>query len=235
MIGEPERRRHKALAGVTRARILAELAHEDGLGISDLARRLGLHVNTVRAHLRDLAESGLVACAVGSTRRRGRPPFTYRIAGEESVAARRYQLLARMLQELGAVLGSGGNSRLVEVGEEWGHHLVEAPRFGERSEQEAVRSLLAVLDEIGFSASLEPSGRHGRVAMRDCPFRELAREHSDIVCPLHLGVMRGVLDELGSGTTVARLEPFAREDTCFARLAARPGPGGVQRSPAPTD
>ena len=56
--------------------------------------------------------------------------------------------------------------------------------------------------------------------MRPCPFLELAREHQDVICPIHLGLMRGALAELGARTRATKLEPFVRPDLCVARLAA---------------
>jgi len=48
---EQARRRHRALADPSRARILGELADDGPLDTRELARRVGLHANTVRVHL----------------------------------------------------------------------------------------------------------------------------------------------------------------------------------------
>ncbi len=55
--------------------------------------------------------------------------------------------------------------------------------------------------------------------MRPCPFLELAREHQEVICPIHLGLMRGALAELGAKTRATKREPFVRPDLCVARLA----------------
>jgi predicted ArsR family transcriptional regulator len=57
--------------------------------------------------------------------------------------------------------------------------------------------------------------------MRPCPFLELARAHQDVICPIHLGLMRGALAELGVRTRATKLEPFVQPDLCVARLARR--------------
>ncbi len=56
--------------------------------------------------------------------------------------------------------------------------------------------------------------------MRACPFLELARAHQDVICPIHLGLMRGALAELKARTRATQLEPFVQPDLCVARLAA---------------
>ena len=74
-------------------------------------------------------------------------------------------------------------------------------------------------EEIGFRPELERGTRGRRILMRPCPFLELARRHQDVVCPIHLGLMRGALAELGASATTATLDPFVRPDLCVAGLA----------------
>jgi predicted ArsR family transcriptional regulator len=66
------------------------------------------------------------------------------------------------------------------------------------------------------------------VLLHDCPFREVAQHHQEVVCSLHLGLMRGALDRMRAPLTVDRLEPFASPGVCVTHLAAprereRPG------------
>ena len=88
------------------------------------------------------------------------------------------------------------------------------------SDAEAVERLIALLAEVGFEPELESRPRSGRILMRPCPFLELARRHQEVVCPIHLGLMRGALAELGATTRATKLEPFVRPDLCVAHLAA---------------
>ena len=214
-------RRHRALADPSRARILAELADAGSLDARELAERVGLHVNTVRVHVNALAEAGLVESETLPPKGRGRPRVAYRAtAAAGDVGARRYQLLAEMLTALVARFGRDASAQLEEIGAAWGHYLVEPPppyaRLGDR---EAVERLVALLAEIGFEPQLDQSGRGRRILMRPCPFLELARSHQEVICPIHLGMMRGALDELGARTRATKLEPFVRPDLCVARLA----------------
>lgn len=216
-------RRHRALADPSRARILAELADAGPLDARELAGRVSLHVNTVRVHVNALAEAGLVESETLPPTGRGRPRVAYRAAAAAGeVGARRYRLLAEMLTALVARFGPGAAEQLEEVGEAWGHYLVEAPApYAELSDPEAVERLLGLLAEIGFEPQLEQGGRGRRILMKPCPFLELARAHQDVICPIHLGLMRGALDELGARTRATKLEPFVKPDLCVARLAAR--------------
>ena len=216
-------RRHRALADPSRARILAELADAGPLDARQLADRVGLHVNTVRVHLNALADASLVDSETLPPQGRGRPRVAYRAtaaAGEE--AGRRYRLLAEILTALVARFGPDASGQLEEIGEVWGHYLVDAPPpYATLSDKEAVDRLVALLAEIGFRPELDESGRGRRILMRPCPFLELARAHQDVICPIHLGLIRGALTELGARTRATKLEPFVQPDLCVARLAGR--------------
>ena len=54
--------------------------------------------------------------------------------------------------------------------------------------------------------------------MHRCPFRDLAEQHGDVVCSVHLGLIRGALAEIGAPVTATRLEPFVEPSLCRARL-----------------
>lgn len=216
-------RRHRALADPSRARILAQLSDAGPLDARELARRVELHVNTVRVHLNALADAGLVESETLPPQGRGRPRVAYRAtaaAGEEG--GRRYRLLAEILTALVARFGPEASEQLEEIGEAWGHYLVNSPPpFAELSDAEAVERLVELLAEIGFEPELEQQTRRRQILMRPCPFLELARSHQDVICPIHLGLMRGALAELGAKTQATKLEPFVRPDLCVARLARR--------------
>jgi predicted ArsR family transcriptional regulator len=216
-------RRHRALADPSRARILAELADDGPLDARDLVQRVGLHVNTVRVHLNALAEAGLAEAETVPSKGRGRPRLVYRATGavgEEG--GRRYRLLAEILTALVASFGSKATAQLEEVGEAWGRYLVNSPSpFDQLSDTEAVEQLVALLAEIGFQPELDKGKRGRRILMRPCPFLELARRHQEVVCPIHLGLIRGALAELGATTSATKLEPFVQPDLCVAHLAAR--------------
>lgn len=219
------RRRYRALADPSRARILSELSQREALDTRELAHRVGLHVNTVRAHMVVLRGAGLVRAQTLPPQGRGRPPVAYSAVGDAPDASdgRHYRLLAEILTTLARRYGDEATAQLEEIGEAWGRRLVESPQpSSELSDAEAVERLLTLLTELGFQPDLE-TGRHRRILMRPCPFLELARRNQDVVCPIHLGLMRGALAESGATTRTTSLEPFLREDLCVAHL------GGVRR------
>src|SRR4029453_7491863 len=92
---------------------------EGGLDASELARRVGLHPNTVRWHLGILADAGLVSSAPAVRATRGRPRILYSLEPEPAEQGTdEHRLLASVLT--GAVAASDdGAARAEEAGEAW--------------------------------------------------------------------------------------------------------------------
>jgi predicted ArsR family transcriptional regulator len=87
---------------------------------------------------------------------------------------------------------------------------------------EAIARLIATMTEIGFAPEVVPDGSGYQLRLRQCPFREVAEHHQDVVCKLHLGLLRGMLDQMRAPVTADQVQPFAEPSVCTADLAARP-------------
>jgi len=81
--------------------------------------------------------------------------------------------------------------------------------------------LLTMLADFDFApaAPAQDAEDSRSIELRHCPFLDLARDRADIVCPIHLGLMRGFLAARDSDLTVDRLEAFVEPDRCVAHLA----------------
>ena len=82
----------------------------------------------------------------------------------------------------------------------------------------ATRSVVAVFTDIGFAPEPVPQPAGTRIELRACPFRTLAAQHPDIICALHLGMLRQLLDEATEGTVEAALTPFVEPELCIIDL-----------------
>ncbi|GAB2742632.1 helix-turn-helix domain-containing protein [Nocardioides pakistanensis] len=208
--------------GPTRARVLALLQDAaEPMTAAAAGARLGLHVNSVRFHLDALTEDGLV------TRRReerstpGRPKVLYAAATTAPpVAHRSYRLLAEILTSFLAdrLPDPGGSAE--QAGEAWGRYLTPAPEpFRRPREPEALDSLVQALDRMGFDSHVVDEPGSLRLEISHCPFLEVAAEHNEVVCSIHLGLMRGVLEQIGAPATVDTLEPLVEPSRCVAHLS----------------
>lgn len=208
-----------------RGEVLAVLRAADApLGVTETAERVGVHPNTVRFHLDALVDEGAVERRTQQPSGRGRPRTVYTPRpGMDRGGTRGYRLLARMLLSRLAVTGSEGRSAAMETGRAWGRFLVEQPEpYRRPTPEDAAARLVRLLDDLGFAPDAEDGTPPARIRLRHCPFLELAEEHGQLVCPLHLALMQGALDELRAPLTATGLEPFAEPGACLAHLAPAP-------------
>ena len=210
--------------GQSRAHVLDLLrAAGSPAGVRDIADQAGLHPNTARFHLDALVDAGLAARAPKERTTPGRPSMAYRaVAGGEPIGRRRYRLLAEMLTSLIAGMLPKPGEAAGEAGREWGRYLTEPPPPYQRLDAgEAVEKLTATMAEIGFAPEAVTDGTQYQLRLRQCPFREVAENHQDVVCQLHLGLMQGALAQMRAPVTADRLQPFAEPGLCIAYLATR--------------
>jgi len=210
--------------GQSRAHVLDLLrAAGSPAGVRDIADQAGLHPNTARFHLDALVDAGLAARAPKQRTTPGRPSMAYRaVAGGETMGRRRYRLLAEMLTSLIAGMLPKPGEAAGEAGREWGRYLTEPPPPYQRLDAgEAVERLTATMAEIGFAPEAVTDGTQYQLRLRQCPFREVAENHQDVVCQLHLGLMQGALAQMRAPVTADRLQPFAEPSLCIAYLATR--------------
>ena len=218
-----EAKLHKALGDPSRVRVLECLrAAGEPPDASELAEQVGLHANTVRAHLRVLADAGLVTATAQPRSGPGRPRLVFvAAAGDEPVVAEPpgYRLLAEILASHLAASGEGSSERAEQAGRAWGHYLVDRrPPYTAESDEDVVEPVLRLLDEFGFDPSIEPADHGHTLLMQHCPFGEVADTYRRIVCSVHLGLIQGALDELGGELEADALTPFVRPGVCVAHL-----------------
>ncbi|HSP52853.1 MAG TPA: helix-turn-helix domain-containing protein [Cryobacterium sp.] len=238
-------RTHHALSGISRVAILELLRSSDEpLDVPSLATRVGLHPSTVRSHLDRLVTVGLAVETVEARSRPGRPRLLYSAeAPVGEVPEDSYRLLAGILAGSLAASGKSGVDDATAAGRNWGSELVQrgdahpAADSGPSAPVDggtATLRIVEILDEVGFSPKLrapEPGLSVGSdpaevvIELHRCPFLDVAKHNSDVVCSVHRGLMEGALERMHAPAVRVTLEPFARPGVCLAHLtgpAAKP-------------
>jgi predicted ArsR family transcriptional regulator len=162
--------------------------------------------------------------------RPGRPRLLYTPA-PDSAAADGYRVLTEVLSEEWEQDPDSGRRRAERAGRRWAAaHLEPASGI---SLDRALDEVNTLFDRLGFAprrADLE--GGH-RFLLDACPFRDVARRHTEVVCTVHLGLLRGALDRLGLQRAESQLRPFVEPELCVAdvRFPAPATPGSETRRP----
>jgi predicted ArsR family transcriptional regulator len=231
--------------GPTRARVLALLQDVPApLAAVEIAERLGVHPNSARFHLDALEAAGLVERRSPARRGPGRPKVLYAARpAAPDVTDRRYRLLAEMLVDVAAA-GTASPAQAGEaVGRRWAAQLPlrardrpeaaepaagvapeERPDEGGQdtrhavSEPDGLTTLVSTLGGVGFDSHVVDDEEGVRVEISHCPFLEVAEKHPVVVCSLHLGLMRGVLERAGAPVGVRDLHPLVEPSLCRAPL-----------------
>ncbi|HET7174042.1 MAG TPA: helix-turn-helix domain-containing protein [Nocardioidaceae bacterium] len=207
--------------GPTRARALALLRDADTpLSADEVADRLGLHTNTARFHLDALTRDGLAVRSTEGRDRPGRPHALFAAAPTAPDTTRRsYRLLAEILTSYLMRNVPDPDAAARDAGFAWGRYLAPARRPGRRlAAAEAVQVMVDQLDHIGFESHSDAGPEGTVLEINHCPFLELASEHRDVVCSVHLGLMRGLLTQLEAPIEAAELLPLVEPSRCIARL-----------------
>lgn len=184
--------------------------------ISVLAHTTGLHGNTIREHLDALAEAGLVARERAPAKGRGRPAWLYSaISDPRTSRSPEYAGLAAALAAHIQRTSTSPREDAVAAGAEWGRELArdETPAG---SHAEARRKVVHLLDELGFAP--EPDRRTSVVKLTRCPLLEAAHRYPDVVCGVHLGIVRGALETYGGDAERSDLTAFAEPGSCRLEL-----------------
>ena len=216
---------HKALADAGRFRILEELRAAGPLDAHELGRRVGLHPNTVRSHVDQLERARLVRSLTAPPAGRGRPRVLYEASAEPPPGPDTgYRLLAQVLASyLSSADDPAGMAE--SAGRAWGSYLAEKPApFAAVSPEEATRKVIDLFDELGFLPEAAGDAERPRILLHRCPFRQVAESNPEVACSVHLGMLRGALEELGAPLEATTLEPFVEPSLCVAHLARRRGP-----------
>jgi predicted ArsR family transcriptional regulator len=197
--------------GPTRAEVLHHLRTADGpVPVSEVSEALGLHPNTTRFHLDALIAARLVVREAEQRGRPGRPKVLYRAA--HGHRANRYQDFAGVLVRHFAGAGEDRAARAMAAGEMWGAEL----RARTGSDGEALPRVVNSLDGLGYAPMLV-TGEHTLLELHHCPYVELAADDPEVVCTLHLGLVRGLLGP-DQPWTVTAIRPWATPTTCQVQL-----------------
>jgi predicted ArsR family transcriptional regulator len=220
-----------ALDEPTRRRLYDYVARQPtAVSRDQAAEALALPRTTAAFHLDRLAGQGLLDVARERLTGRsgpgaGRPAKLYRRSSRDvtvSLPERRYDLAGQLLAAaLEDAEGSGASPRAVldRRAYEFGAALADEARTaesraadGRTDSGDARAAALRVLENHGYEPLPDGTG----MALLNCPFHLLARQHTELVCGMNLRMLAGMLDGLSPTGWAAHLTPTPGH--CCVRL-----------------
>ncbi|WP_236831132.1 metalloregulator ArsR/SmtB family transcription factor [Blastococcus sp. KM273128] len=204
-----------------RGAVLERLQRSSGpMTIAGLAAETGVHPNTAREHLDALVARGLATRERAAATGRGRPAWRYSAVDdrpEPDPRVRDYAGLATALAGHLARTSPNPAGEGLAAGWAWGRSLTaDRPSPPAASPRHQV---VALLEELGFAPEADPAAT--TVALRRCPLLDAAREHPQVICQVHLGIVRGALEQHGGDPEPTDLLPFAEPGACRLHLDTR--------------
>jgi predicted ArsR family transcriptional regulator len=109
--------------------------------------------------------------------------------------------------------------RAEKVGRDWATSLI--PTTNTTDPDETAHRIVDLFTEMNFDPELvdpAPATGEREIRLRACPYRDVARDHPDVVCAIHLGLLQGAITQLGTPPTAVRLVPFVKPRLCLAYL-----------------
>jgi len=226
--------RRRSNLSTARAGILDVLIDQpEPCTVAAMSALIGQHPNTIREHLDKLVNGNLVVRAKSVAHGRGRPSWLYSAASEfgSDQGSREYAALASALAAHIARTSPHPSADAIEAGRMWGQALARESHTGEGNAPGPVvpasavatrRTVVALIDGLGFAPTAD--ARVGVVKLHCCPLLEAAHRNPQVVCSVHLGIVRGALDELGADpqrTEQTALQPFSEPGSCRLDLVPR--------------
>ncbi len=211
--------RHRLLGDVRRLAIV-EALEEGPRQVPELARLLGIHPTTVRAHLERLLEAGVLEEEPGVPAGRGRPSKRYRLREPLLPGDPEVRLFVGSLVSL--LRGAYGDHAVAAAEEEGARRGRELGRsFHHPSIEQAVREVVETLKRLSF-APAPPTRQKDVVAVdvRHCPFSVDPHDpNGAIICAFHQGLVRGLAEVASGQEAGVRLLPFVAPGYCRVELA----------------
>lgn len=203
LLGEPVRRRLYDYV----------VAQPDAVSREQAAIAVGIKRPLAAFHLDKLAEEGLLEVEFRRLSERkgpgaGRPAKLYRRSGQElnvSLPHREYELAARVFAE--ALTAEESPSPVRDAARALGKEMADQVR--ERAgRHQGAKNLTRTAEEVLESYGFEPfHDEDGNIRLRNCPFHQLSRQYTNLVCGMNLDIMQAMVEELGLDRLEARLEP----------------------------
>ena len=193
--------------------------------VQEVAENFNIHPNVARLHLSKLEDVNMLASETKKTGKGGRPSRLYRLS-EDVIQLhfpyRDYMLLSKVAIKTMMSLGEAGKEALFKTGQRFGTEIIEQEMAKRTlSEELTFEQKLSILKSAatlaGFYPELDANGDQTKIYFQifNCPFKEVAEEHTEAVCNMHHEFLKGMFGALFDSVELVEKENmFSGCETC---------------------
>lgn len=195
--------------------------HKD-VTVQEIADNFDIHPNVARLHLSKLEDVNMLISETKKTGKGGRPSRLYRLSDDViqlNFPFRDYQLLSKIAIESFISLGEEGKKALYNTGKRFGSEMIEQEiSRNQNTENFTFEQKLTLIRNAatmaGFYPEFEANEDFTKIYFQifNCPFKELAQEHTETVCTTHYEFLKGMFEALFD--TVELIEKENMLDGC---------------------
>lgn len=180
--------------------------HKD-VTVQEIADEFTIHPNVARLHLSKLEDVNMLISETKKTGKGGRPSRMYRLSHDViqlHFPYRDYQLLSKIAMTTMLSLEDEGKKALYLTGKRLGVELIEqemashhlSPEFMPFDQKLNIIKNAATL--AGFYPEFETNEEETKVFFQifNCPFKEVAAEHPETVCSMHVEFLKGMFESI---------------------------------------
>ncbi|QGG48508.1 helix-turn-helix transcriptional regulator [Heliorestis convoluta] len=201
--------------------------------VKEIAKEFSIHPNVARLHLSKLEEIGLLESDWDHQATPGRPGRVYKLCTKAlslTFPPRRYELLSHLLLE--SLYSYDDASDVLErIGYQYGKKLAQKVTAQESflmsqsmDEETKKKYLIQILSAQGVSFMITKEGTQKVIRLTNCPFRELALEHSHLTCKLHQAIIAGLYESFFEPVQMTTLSRQSNNDTYCELLLSQEKP-----------
>jgi predicted ArsR family transcriptional regulator len=177
--------------------------------VQEIADGFNIHPNVARLHLSKLEDVNMLVSETKKTGKGGRPSRLYRLSDDLiqlNFPFRDYQLLASITIETMLSLGEEGKKALYTTGKRFGSELIEQELATQHQSgqeltfEQRINIMKSAATLAGFYPDLEANDDQTKIYFEifNCPFKEVAKEHTESVCGMHTEFLKGMFEALFS-------------------------------------
>ncbi|MBM4762280.1 helix-turn-helix domain-containing protein [Bacillus sp. B15-48] len=180
--------------------------HKD-VTVQEIADNFDIHPNVARLHLSKLEDVNMLVSETKKTGKGGRPSRLYRLSDdvvELNFPFRDYKLLAKISMMTMMSLGEEGKKALYVTGKKLGAELIDQEMSSPHQYKDELNfdQKLTIMRNAatiaGFYPEFEVNNDQTIIYFQiyNCPFKELAEEHTETVCSMHVEFLKGMFESL---------------------------------------